>query len=582
MISLRGTQGTLEGSPKTLRGGCLEIQKGTGEVGSGSTDRGHRTRLASAAVEILERDIMNCRFVRRGRVRPNFLRKVAVPPKGQMAGDVSRYLALCLLPLVFAAAARKVSAADIANPRSHPEKCVPDRKLNEYLDVWGNEQGRLKPSWICDPYGFLRPGDFARLNDDIDRFYEHIVPAYEIGIALVRRNTGDIGVFARSVYDQWGVGEDGRGALLVMAIDHHEMFLATGRQTKKLIPDRAIDQLFDDMGPTLRREDYHAALSLAVDTMISRIEHPSLYKVGFWSRMADVAWWCWDHITLLVYPVIFIGALLASWFSEWADRRRARARLNRLDADLRSTSPARPRCATMCAICLEEFPPEHIRRMEQLCGIGIAALLPLLSPPLHTLLLFATQVTLTIVVLPAAADAPPAPVQVQVTPEQWEALNSGEVETLAGCGHQFHRACIEEWLRTHDQCPLCRQHNPRAPPLPPGLSPKPMQARLCPCSCLCVNYADSVDYADCGAPPGASKDATFDSEPIHRPLWIVRPRPFYRSDMLFMRQRVRYVSQGPAHQRAATRVSGASVRSSTRRSFGGGRSSGGGGRHGRW
>ena len=25
------------------------------------------------------------------------------------------------------------------------------------------------------------------------------------------------------------------------------------------------------------------------------------------------------------------------------------------------------------------------------------------------------------------------------------------------CGHQFHRRCIEPWVRTNDTCPLCRQ-----------------------------------------------------------------------------------------------------------------------------
>ncbi|XP_006651440.2 E3 ubiquitin-protein ligase RING1 [Oryza brachyantha] len=31
------------------------------------------------------------------------------------------------------------------------------------------------------------------------------------------------------------------------------------------------------------------------------------------------------------------------------------------------------------------------------------------------------------------------------------------------CGHQFHGACLEKWLRMHGTCPMCRHQMPTAP-----------------------------------------------------------------------------------------------------------------------
>jgi hypothetical protein len=37
------------------------------------------------------------------------------------------------------------------------------------------------------------------------------------------------------------------------------------------------------------------------------------------------------------------------------------------------------------------------------------------------------------------------------------ALVAGDkVKALPPCGHRFHPGCVDDWLRSHPSCPLCR------------------------------------------------------------------------------------------------------------------------------
>ncbi|KAF7045012.1 hypothetical protein CFC21_054161 [Triticum aestivum] len=79
---------------------------------------------------------------------------------------------------------------------------------------------------------------------------------------------------------------------------------------------------------------------------------------------------------------------------------------------------------------------------------------------------------------------PPAQEESQCTVclEEYEAKDV--VRVLPYCGHAFHAACIDTWLRQHPTCPICRsttKHRAAAGTMPPvyyavAMAPPPFQA----------------------------------------------------------------------------------------------------------
>ncbi|KAK2951608.1 hypothetical protein BLNAU_13492 [Blattamonas nauphoetae] len=64
---------------------------------------------------------------------------------------------------------------------------------------------------------------------------------------------------------------------------------------------------------------------------------------------------------------------------------------------------------------------------------------------------------------PLQASAPPAAANEHVssTPSGPVFPHAEKLETLPVCGHQFHRKCLDDWLKIHNRCPLCNADNPR-------------------------------------------------------------------------------------------------------------------------
>ncbi|KAF7069462.1 hypothetical protein CFC21_075089 [Triticum aestivum] len=102
---------------------------------------------------------------------------------------------------------------------------------------------------------------------------------------------------------------------------------------------------------------------------------------------------------------------------------------------------------------------------------------------------------------------PPAQEESQCTVclEEYEAKDV--VRVLPYCGHAFHAACIDTWLRQHPTCPICRSTTkPRAAAgtMPPvyyavAMAPPPFQAPTSSSDQSALHQADAATAAAAGA-----------------------------------------------------------------------------------
>lgn len=47
-----------------------------------------------------------------------------------------------------------------------------------------------------------------------------------------------------------------------------------------------------------------------------------------------------------------------------------------------------------------------------------------------------------------------------------EFVDGEKVKVIPSCNHNFHPECVDQWLKTHASCPLCRAVLRRSPPPP--------------------------------------------------------------------------------------------------------------------
>ena len=85
----------------------------------------------------------------------------------------------------------------------------------------------------------------------------------------------------------------------------------------------------------------------------------------------------------------------------------------------------------------------------------VLAIIALISIPLLIFtLLFALR-------CPRAAE--PLPSRSGECPVCLSAFGEGDdVKPLSACGHAFHTACVDEWLSSNPNCPVCRAEVPSA------------------------------------------------------------------------------------------------------------------------
>lgn len=88
----------------------------------------------------------------------------------------------------------------------------------------------------------------------------------QIAVVTIKSLDGEaVQDFAVQLWDAWKIGQKDRGVLVLLAVEDHKRWIATGYGLEAILPDGKVGQIGRQMVPYLRSGDYDDAVTLAVD-----------------------------------------------------------------------------------------------------------------------------------------------------------------------------------------------------------------------------------------------------------------------------------------------------------------------------
>eukprot|EP01047_Picozoa_sp_COSAG01_P032935 COSAG01_NODE_2401_length_7759_cov_54.707572_3_plen_559_part_00 len=246
---------------------------------------------------------------------------------------------------------------------------------------------------------------------------------WQFGVALTDRLAGgpsSIQSFSEETFNRWGIGHPAcnNGVLFVLSRSDRRTYLKTGRGARAALTDNHASEILASLRPRLRAGDYNGAVRSAVqrvtDEALTPGRPPLFYRVDRW--LVGLPHYLW-HSPVAALLAVLIALAAAGVASVAYARHRAARRKATFGQKLRALQRARASMSKRgdcrdapCPICLEPLPP----------GLRF----------------------------------------------QGASSQESGAEILL-CGHIYHHACIDQWLRSRSAagqpqtCAICRAERPR-------------------------------------------------------------------------------------------------------------------------
>ncbi|MBI5638774.1 MAG: TPM domain-containing protein [Nitrospinae bacterium] len=174
---------------------------------------------------------------------------------------------------------------------------------------------------VTDAAGILQPAQRNALDAEL-RAYEQQTGT-EIAILIVKDTGGlEAWEYATNAGNQWGVGKKGvdNGALILVALDTHDFWIAAGRQLEGAVTDAEAGAIFREMvRPRFRTGDFYGGLKAAVEGTKQAIagEIFTDKRMGRKSGRGKTNYW---DIFGILFP---FGIILISWLAAVLGRSKA-------------------------------------------------------------------------------------------------------------------------------------------------------------------------------------------------------------------------------------------------------------------
>eukprot|EP01023_Acetabularia_acetabulum_P021853 TRINITY_DN2157_c0_g4_i2.p1 TRINITY_DN2157_c0_g4~~TRINITY_DN2157_c0_g4_i2.p1 ORF type:complete len:475 (+),score=58.38 TRINITY_DN2157_c0_g4_i2:25-1449(+) len=349
---------------------------------------------------------------------------------------MKRYLFINVLCLNFQLQLGQWVASQYPNPALNPELC-----------------GRnVKQSWICDPEGVLDKQGADLLEGLVKEIYvgqdQYALPfrcsgsnkGLQIGVAIAKSMSSqtDEKVFAKTLHDSWGVGDEGcdNGVLIFVAIENRKIYISTGKGAVELLPDQIVQNIIDsEIKPYFRQLNYLKGLQSAIVTMGLQV-NPDVSTIKFHSRRQkgeSIGGWL---IPLAIFG--WIGHFLWTCYSNRKQSRqynKAKEALKKLQDDFESAKKQKyiSKTCPICFVELEEKKKSTDEKEDKQDENNEER---------------------------ASSSSAPQMIK-EDQPLLNETNNNSENRSrkrfYLPCGHCFCEPCVMEWLNNHRTCPICRK-----------------------------------------------------------------------------------------------------------------------------
>jgi len=126
--------------------------------------------------------------------------------------------------------------------------------------------------YIIDQAGVLDAGTLESINAKLEQFERDTSNQIVVAIYPSLPPDADIDQYTIDAYNAWAIGQKGKdnGALLLIAVKDHKMFICTGRGLEGALPDAICKNIVTQViTPQFRQGNYAAGVQAGVNAMIA-------------------------------------------------------------------------------------------------------------------------------------------------------------------------------------------------------------------------------------------------------------------------------------------------------------------------
>jgi uncharacterized protein len=126
--------------------------------------------------------------------------------------------------------------------------------------------------YITDQAGVVDASTLSAINDELEQFEKDTSNQIVVAIYPSLPPDAEIDQYTIDTYNAWGLGQKGKdnGALLLISVNDHKMFICTGRGLEGALPDAICKNIVTQViAPQFRQNNYAGGIQDGVNAMIA-------------------------------------------------------------------------------------------------------------------------------------------------------------------------------------------------------------------------------------------------------------------------------------------------------------------------